>query len=82
MSSWRPLTPALSLGERISRINSRIEPMNRTAAVLKASRSAFGRAVAGLRHSRGPVHWEDETISRSLADNSCELNPVFEFANT
>ena len=30
--------------------------MNRTAAVLKASRSAFERAAAGLRHSRGPVH--------------------------
>ena len=46
-------------GDRILRNQSRIEPMNRTAAVLKASRSAFERAAAGLRHSRGPVHGKE-----------------------
>jgi len=39
--------------------------MNRTAAVSQTSRSTFECAAAGFQHSRGPVHEERETVSRS-----------------
>jgi hypothetical protein len=59
------LSPALLLRERISE-KSRIESLNRSAALLKATRSTFKLAAAGLRHSCSPVRRELSCVFGSL----------------